>query len=162
MPTEPIRQSAVVQSAVVPPDSHPIELSRRHRLALARDIRCFEQALAAPAGDSGWRGQVKDRLAALRGSFTEHVVLTEGPAGLYTELLDQAPRLARDVRGLIREHGAVATALSALQRRVDGPGVSAQEVRGHAGDLLRELSRHRQRGADLVYEAYATDIGGET
>jgi hypothetical protein len=35
-------------------------------------------------------------------------------------------------------------------------------ARGWASDLLRELSRHRQRGADLVYEAYATDIGGET
>ncbi|WP_422771495.1 hypothetical protein ACN28C_33630 [Plantactinospora sp. WMMC1484] len=31
-----------------------------------------------------------------------------------------------------------------------------------ATDLLRELFRHRQRGADLVYEAYQPDIGGET
>ena len=26
--------------------------------------------------------------------------------------------------------------------------------------LLGTLARHRQRGADLVYEAYAVDIGG--
>jgi hypothetical protein len=37
-----------------------------------------------------------------------------------------------------------------------------RELRTWASDLLRELSRHRQRGADLVYEAYETDIGGET
>jgi hypothetical protein len=28
--------------------------------------------------------------------------------------------------------------------------------------LLASLVRHRQRGSDLVYEAYAVDIGGET
>jgi hypothetical protein len=37
-----------------------------------------------------------------------------------------------------------------------------QVLRGWTSDLLHELSRHRQRGADLVYEAYETDIGGET
>ena len=26
--------------------------------------------------------------------------------------------------------------------------------------LLAALARHRQRGADLVYEAYAVDLGG--
>jgi hypothetical protein len=36
------------------------------------------------------------------------------------------------------------------------------DMRGWGSNLLRDLSRHRQRGADLVYEAYATDIGGET
>ena len=28
-------------------------------------------------------------------------------------------------------------------------------------EVLDELARHRQHDADLVYEAYATDIGGE-
>ena len=26
--------------------------------------------------------------------------------------------------------------------------------------LLGQLTRHRQRGADLIYEAYQVDIGG--
>jgi hypothetical protein len=37
-----------------------------------------------------------------------------------------------------------------------------ERVRQRADELLAALSRHRQRGADLVYEAYATDLGGET
>jgi hypothetical protein len=28
-------------------------------------------------------------------------------------------------------------------------------------ELLGQLSRHRQRGVDLVYDAYDVDIGGQ-
>jgi hypothetical protein len=35
-----------------------------------------------------------------------------------------------------------------------------QALRDGLTDLLAELVRHRQRGADLVYEAYSVDIGG--
>jgi hypothetical protein len=35
-------------------------------------------------------------------------------------------------------------------------------VRGLGTALLGRLLRHRQRGSDLVYEAYQIDIGGET
>jgi hypothetical protein len=36
-----------------------------------------------------------------------------------------------------------------------------QALRRHTVDVLNGLTRHRQRDADLVYEAYAMDIGGE-
>ena len=36
------------------------------------------------------------------------------------------------------------------------------EVRDAGLALLGRLSRHRQRGADLIWDAYQTDIGGET
>jgi hypothetical protein len=35
-------------------------------------------------------------------------------------------------------------------------------VRAAATSLLARLARHRQRGADLVFEAYQVDVGGET
>ena len=34
------------------------------------------------------------------------------------------------------------------------------DLRERATGLLGHLVRHRQRGADLIYEAYQTDIGG--
>jgi hypothetical protein len=117
-------------------------------------------ALAAPAGDPRWRERVADRLYALREAFGEHVIVTEGSAGLYAELLELAPRLARLVDVLIREHAAILVAIDTLAGRVSTRDV--ERLRGWSSDLLRELARHRQRGADLVYEAYATDIGGET
>ncbi|MFY1668493.1 hypothetical protein ACN27G_00815 [Plantactinospora sp. WMMB334] len=129
---------------------------------LLHEIHLLEEAIAAPARDPGWRPRVRSSLGGLRGAFAEHMVVTEGPGGLYAELLDQAPRLVRGVHVLIREHASVVATMAALQRRVDLPELDVTEFRYSATDLLRELSRHRQRGADLVYEAYQTDIGGET
>jgi hypothetical protein len=142
------------------PDS--LQAARRHRVTLLHAIRAVEEALAAPAQEPGWRERVSVRLQTLGAAFADHVMVTEGPAGLYAELLDYAPRLSRQAEGLIREHAAVETALSALVRRAALPGIRIEELRSWTSDLLRELSRHRQRGADLVYEAYHTDIGGET
>lgn len=138
----------------------PLAAARRHRAELLQVIQAFEKALAVPAGDPRWRDRVVDRLCSLREAFGEHVVVTEGPDGLYAELLEHAPRLIRGVQGLIREHAAVMAAMDGLGSRV--PTADIERLRGWSSDLLRELARHRQRGADLVYEAYATDIGGET
>ena len=38
--------------------------------------------------------------------------------------------------------------------------VWAEDLRVELTALLAALARHRQRGADLVYEAYAVDLGG--
>lgn len=162
MPTEPTHHAATLPTETDIHLGQPVHRSHRDRPSLLRDIVRFEQALAAPLWDPGWRSRVSARLVALRGAFAEHVVLSEGPDGSYTELLDQAPRLARCVQELVQEHDRVSGAMSALQRQIDGCETSVEEVRQQAGDLLRRLARHRQRGADLVYEAYATDIGGET
>lgn len=169
MPTEPTHAATLPRNAAPPTklDLHPDQRAWRQPVSRScpsplRDVLRLEQALAAPPWDPGWRSRVSIRLVALRGAFAEHVALTEGPDGCYTELLDQAPRLARRVRDLVREHDRISSALSELQRHVDAAEISIEEVRRRAGEVLRTLARHRQRGADLVYEAYATDIGGET
>ena len=68
--------------------------------------------------------------------------------------------LASGVDTLVREHGQVLAALDRLYQRVSTMDI--ERIRAKASDRLLQLARHRQRGADLVYEAYATDIGGET
>lgn len=139
-----------------------LNIVRRHRVELLETIHAFERAIAVPSADPDWRRHVTTRLGRLRELFAEHIAVTEGDDGLYAELLTAAPRLARAVSVLVREHAMVARALDAFAQRLAEPGIDVELLRGWASDLLRELSRHRQRGADLVYEAYATDIGGET
>jgi hypothetical protein len=136
--------------------------ARRRRAELVQAIQCFAQAVAAPASEPAWRERVQRRLAALRRRLAEHVVATEGPDGLYAELLAHAPRLGRPVAGLVAEHGALQGRADSLARWLGAPGPEVERVRQWAGELLTALSQHRQRGADLVYEAYATDLGGET
>ncbi|MGH3680579.1 MAG: hypothetical protein ACRDT2_10070 [Natronosporangium sp.] len=140
------------------------EAARRRRAELLQAIQSFEQAVAAPAGGAAgpaWRERVRSRLAALREQLAEHVVVTEGPDGLYAELLEHAPRLDRPVAGLVAEHQKLLVRADSLARWLR-PDREVEPVRQRAGMLLSALSRHRQRGADLVYEAYAMDIGGET
>jgi hypothetical protein len=138
------------------------EAARRQRAELLQSIQGLEQAVAAPAREPGWRERVGRRLATLRDRLTEHIVITEGPDGLYAELLADAPRLTRPVAGLTADHGHLLVRVDSLARRLHQPDCRVEAIRDGAGELLSRLSRHRQRGADLVYEAYATDIGGET
>jgi hypothetical protein len=140
-----------------------VSTTRVHRLRaeLLGGIQRLEHAIDAPVGDPTWRPGMTRAVAQLRDAFREHVEVTEGPTGLYAGLLEHAPRLARGLHDLVDEHQAVMSAFSALEDRLDYDG-TVEEVRSQAAQLLREVWQHRQRGADLVYEAYATDIGGET
>ncbi|MGK5738499.1 hypothetical protein [Micromonospora sp. URMC 103] len=156
MVTQPIRQPSAFAWAPRPSADrphHPVRPGDPHGLA---------RALAVPPGERRWRERVVVRLAPIREDFAAHVRATEGPCGLYAELLAQAPRLERKVRLLTREHAAIAGVLTALEYAAEAPGASADELRGLAEHLLRALSRHRQRGADLLWQAYQTDLGGET
>jgi hypothetical protein len=129
---------------------------------LMQHVSSFQHAVAKSPHDPGWRSQVDERLNRLRRAFAEHVGVTEGPGGLYHELLDHAPRLARGVDDLVRDHAALQASIDHLRRRVASADPEMDQLQAWADELLRELLAHRQRGADLVYEAYGTDIGGET
>ena len=143
-----------------------LESLRRHRAELRDSMTALEQALAAPAGDrSGtWAERANVALVELSADIREHIAVTEGPDGLYPGLLVTAPRLCNSVASLTREHVEIKGMADGLLTRMSEPIVSTdvEAVREFAIALLAKLSRHRQRGADLVYEAYQTDIGGET
>jgi hypothetical protein len=80
--------------------------------------------------------------------------------------LAQAPRLSSAVNRLQHEHAEIARALDEVDRRLDDPmsdgDAWVEAIRDAAITLMGLLVRHRQRGADLVYEAYDVEIGGET
>lgn len=139
---------------------------RLHRAELLESMRALEQALAAPAAGraSAWAERVSVALVELEADFREHVELTEGPDGFYRGVLATAPRLSSSVTGLIAEHAQIKDIVENLLTSASGRsgGGDVDGIRDTATALLARLSRHRQRGADLVYEAYETDIGGET
>ena len=146
-------------------DQALLEELRRHRAELRDSMSALEDALAAPAtaDRERWSLRVHAALLELSGDFREHVDLTEGDNGLYRELLVTAPRLAEAVTGLTREHGLVRDQVEKLLGRVTASDMTDPErVRNLGTLLLGRLVRHRQRGSDLVFEAYEFDIGGET
>jgi hypothetical protein len=124
----------------------------------------LESALAAPAAERSviWGELVHQALVDLADDFVDHIEVTEGPDGLHQAILTGAVRLANAVNALAAEHVVITTEIAALVRQTEPP-VTATDVdptREGATSLLAALVRHRQRGADLIYEAYDTDIGG--
>jgi hypothetical protein len=130
---------------------------------LGESIRALALSLksASPASDRSLRTQLRGLLDPIREAFAEHRAATEGDHGLYAAVVNDAPRLAHTVDGLVAEHHALDRAMDTLARWADEVSADAEALRRRALDILGELSRHRQHDADLVYEAYSTDIGGE-
>jgi Hemerythrin HHE cation binding domain len=146
---------------------HPVDLDqvRRRRAELREALGQLELALAAPARGRvpEWSALVRDRVEVLAQDFTEHVAASEAPDGLYASVLSVAPRLSGAIERLRREHVAIGDDVERCLARV----ATANEgdvaaVRNALTDLLLRFLRHRQRGSQLVWDAYATDIGGET
>jgi hypothetical protein len=129
---------------------------------LAHSLRpATESAHALTNSEPTLRDQLRRLLDPLREAFAAHRAATEGDEGIYAEMVDHAPRLARTVDDLVAEHRAIDSAMATLARWADEVSADAEILRRRATDVLNELTLHRQHDSDLVYEAYATDIGGE-
>jgi hypothetical protein len=148
------------------PELALLDALRRRRAELRESMDALEHALAAPApGDPGrWAERVHVALVELSADFREHIDVTEGKDGLYRDLLATAPRLAEAVARLTREHVQVRALVEDLldRTRTTRSPEDVDGVRELGTALLGTLVRHRQRGSDLVYEAYELDVGGET
>ncbi|MGI9604056.1 MAG: hypothetical protein ACR2QE_19390 [Acidimicrobiales bacterium] len=133
--------------------------ARKRRYAMLEAIGEVEVALSSPVGEPTWHSQLEVRLLGLRLALEQHVDEVEGTDGLLAELLAESPRLANQIRRIEAEHPALATQVDGSIELVAAelePGV----VRASVMETLAAMSRHRQQGADLVYEAYKVDIGG--
>ncbi len=133
--------------------------TRRQRIELQAALTAFERALAGAASSRSWWSEVATQLGHVRGAFARHLAVTEGRSGLFAEVTTRAPRLEAAVRQLRAEHHALGAALETLAARAAKGGEPPAELRRASLALLADFSRHRQEGADLVYEAYEADLG---
>jgi hypothetical protein len=143
----------------------PWEALRRQRAELRESMSAVELALAGPvsSGPTRWTERVHVALVELSADVRGHIDFTEGSQGLYVDILATAPRLSDAVTHLTHEHLEITDLLDDLLARTLSPeGVDVVEVRGGGNSLLGRLVSHRQRGSDLVYEAFEYDMGGET
>jgi hypothetical protein len=141
-----------------------LEDVRLRRAGLKAVMSGLELALAAPAPHRvTWVSGVRD---ALQEVWTRHIVETEAPGAFLDELVSESPRLATPASRLRREHSEIVGTIARAEKRLASPAPGdaydawVEEVRAELTALLVALARHRQRGADLVYEAYDVDIGG--
>lgn len=143
------------------------EEARRRRRPLREAASALELAVSAPAGTgSKWRKRVLTRVQEVSAALEDHIAEVEEPGGLADEISAEAPRLIHMMAILKAEHVELRQMLT--QARADlGRGADKLstdeivEVREKVLSFLGRIARHRQKGADLVYEAYNVDIGGE-
>jgi hypothetical protein len=137
---------------------------RVRRAELRETLNLMEAALAAPASGRAviWGEAAHASLVMLADDFGAHVEVTEGPGGLHQSILAGDLRLTNAVDALTAEHADIAAEIAGLVADSEAPVTPAdvEDLRDRATRLLGHLVRHRQRGADLIYEAYETDIGG--
>ncbi len=142
-----------------------LQVVGKRRAGLRRAMTAVE--VASSAALSGrpeeWRSTLSPLVDDLQAAWGSHVSANEGPGGLWEQIRTDAPRLEGQLRRLRREHRALTTAIEDLRESLSGAGDDESrlaEARKRAAALLTQLVRHRQRGADLIYEAYEHDIGG--
>ena len=140
-----------------------LEGIRRRRAELRDSMSALESALAAPAPGrlTRWTERVRAALMELSADFREHVTIAEAPDGINARALRSAPRLVKAVDRLNAEHAELIARMEQLLDALAAPSATtAEDVRDDLTRLLGRLVRHRQRGSDLLYEAWAVDIGG--
>jgi hypothetical protein len=146
--------------------SPALEAARTRRIKLHTELVELERALAAPTPGrvKEWTLEVADRLRHVREAFDEHIFVTEKPEGLYEEIMEMSPRLTGKIKRLDEEHPVILAEIDDRLARLEA--LDTQDVwppdvaRDDVNRLLGRIVRHRQRGADLVWEAYNVDIGG--
>lgn len=141
--------------------------ARKRRQTLHDAIVQLEMAISSPAAGrvADWSTQVTKDMVGVRDAFEQHLIATEKPGGLYEEIMERAPRLVGTVGRLSEEHPSIGTTVTELLARLETGNVGSEDwpldkARDDLQRLMGSVVRHRQKGADLVWEAYNVDIGG--
>lgn len=130
---------------------------QRGRLAAA--LRDYELAVLNP--ESGWADAVGAPLGRLRAAFEEHVEFTEGPDGLFEQMLDDDTiEVASEIDQLRRDHIAVAVAMDRASEALTTPPSDEAHQREIVASVARLVGRHRRTGAQLLYDVYSVDTPG--
>ena len=144
-----------------------LQEAARRRRTLHEGLVALEEAISSPATGRipDWTRQVTKEMTAVRDAWDQHIDGTEKPNGLYEEIVGLSPRLAGTVDRLRDEHpeitDAVGQTLARLEQiEIGGLAWPLEDARDDLQRLIGRVIRHRQKGADLVWEAYNVDIGG--
>lgn len=139
--------------------SEALAAATERRIKLKTAVSNVERAAASASARPSWREDLLRELYILRVALDQHVEEVEGADGLLAEIRQTAPRLGYKIDRVRDEHPDLcrqtAETIDLCEQTADVDAIRAAVL-----DVLFALVRHRQRGADLVYEGYNVDIGG--
>jgi hypothetical protein len=149
------------------PRTPALQEAAKRRQTLHEALVALEFAISSPAAGRipEWTRQVTKEVTAVRDAWDQHVDTTEKPGGLYEEIVGTSPRLAGTVHRLRDEHPEITEAVGQMLARLEQVDIGGlpwplDDARDDLQRFIGTVIRHRQKGADLVWEAYNVDIGG--
>ena len=139
--------------------SNALRAAAQKRIELKQAISEVENATASASARPDWRPRLAAALGDLNEALLRHVEEVEGSEGLLAELMTKAPRLSRRIEEVRDEHPQLCHQATKVIDSLDDEA-KVDVIRADVLDLLSAIARHRQAGADLVYEGYEVDLGG--
>ena len=99
-------------------------------------------------------------LSGLGAAWHEHVEFTEGPDGLFEELLDDSVEVAPEVDHLRRDHEVLVAAMARARELLASPTAGPDDTKllQSSTGIAKQVDQHRRRGADLLYQVYSVDV----
>jgi hypothetical protein len=151
---------------MAPEHEEAVEQVERRREELHEMMVRLENALAAPTGSdlADWQTDLLMKCDEFSVVLEDHITGTEGQDGMFNEVASRSPRLTSRIDSLRSEHDLLHVAAQGLRGALMSDPFTDEAIgaaRGLGLALLTELARHRQHGADLIYQAYWVDIGGQ-
>jgi len=144
--------------------AEPLAGVAHRRNELEEAMQAIEREAAAPSASADWSTDLSAAVRQLQTALHDHIRHVEAPGALLEQIMETAPRLQRAVEETRNHHAvlahSVADLLNLLAVGDKGETTPVAEIRANVIEILNELARHRQDGADLIYEAYDVDIGG--
>jgi hypothetical protein len=141
------------------PSAHARVGPQRGRLRTAAVV--FEQISAdVDANPRTWLVAVRVALDGLADAWHEHVAFTEGPNGLFEELLDDSVEVAPEIDRLRRDHEVLDSQIARVRQLLASPDAGPDDTRILLAltGITKLVDHHRRRGADLLYRVYSVDL----
>jgi hypothetical protein len=120
-------------------------------------------AAASPNRIGAWNDRVYDALVALQETLSESRRSADAEGSLLSEVAIEAPRLFDRVERLRAQYADlqrhVESLRSELVRHPSGGASDISDIRQRLGWLLAAVADVQAKESDLIYEAFAVDIG---
>ena len=118
---------------------------------------------AAPGREHDWLNEVHNAITTLEFALTIQEGNSAPGEGLLSAIEHDAPRLQRRVTELRQRYRAIQAGVAALGKQLNtiqpADTIDITDIRQKLERIASELRYQRARETDLVYEAYAVDLG---
>jgi Hemerythrin HHE cation binding domain len=141
------------------PSAHTRIGTQRGRLRNAAIV--FEQISSdVGAKRDTWIRAVSVAMNGLADAWEEHVTFTEGPDGLFEELLNESVEVAPEIDRLRRDHEVLVAHITRTRELLAQPTAGPDDTRVLLAltGIAKLVDHHRRRGADLLYRVYSVDL----